>query len=159
MTDREIIIAFIAALPGIIGLFVQWRRDRNKPRLDVSESKLKDAQANQVYAQTIIDMANALQASGKNAHELFDELAEIPQLRSDLIVTQADLKIAQNNIKALTEEVNLQRTRANFFINFARENWNGAHKLYSVIKMNGLADQAEWVPVDKFPTGPLAGTT
>jgi hypothetical protein len=93
-------------------------------------------------------LLEALNKSGHTIDDLFGMLADVPKLRSDL-------SIAQANIVELTDSLKRTNKRADFFVDFARTNWMGAQANADYIKHNHN-ETPPYVPPDKFPTGPLA---
>lgn len=84
-------------------------------------------------------LLDALQKSGQTIEDLFTQLAEVPQLRSELKIAQSDLSILKKQFVIM--------------ISFARVHWLGSQKLYEqVVKLD---EKPAFVPDDKFPTGPI----
>lgn len=151
MTIADIIL-IIGGISGIASIFIQVRRDRNKAVVDESS-------ASKNFAETIVMLNKQLADNGKTIKDLFDDMAEIPQLRSEVKTNQGELKVAQNSIKKLEDDLTAQVRRADFFISFARDYWQGSRKLYAQVVKSSI-EPPEFVPAEKFPTGPLsAGST
>lgn len=131
MTIADLLL-IVGAVSGITSIIIQARRDRNRPVVDQSE-------ASKNFAETISVLNKQLADNGKTFKDLFDDLAEIPQLRSELKITQSELTIIKKQFVVM--------------ISFARAHWAGSQKLYEQVIQ--LEEKPAFIPDDKFPSGPL----
>lgn len=84
-------------------------------------------------------LLDALQKSGQTIEDLFNMLAEVPQLRSELKAAQSDLASF--------------RRQSAILVSFAREHWSGSRKLHAQVVR--LHEDPDFIPAEKFITGPL----
>ncbi|HEY4721830.1 MAG TPA: hypothetical protein VII92_08290 [Anaerolineae bacterium] len=115
-------IAIIITLAGFIW---QVYKERRKPQVDQSEVDLNEETARKASAER---------------RKMEDE------------ITRNVLQRVAEDQKRMQDEITLVSRKADFFISFARDHWNGSRKLHAqVIKY----EPPEFVPAEKFPTGPL----
>lgn len=132
MTVADLLL-IVGAVSGITSIIIQARRDRNRPVVDQSE-------ASKNFAETISVLNKQLVENGKTFKDLFDDLAEIPQLRAELKTTKSDMDLLKRQFLVV--------------LSFARIHHEGSKSLYAqVVRVSD--ERPVFTPAEKFPTGPL----
>lgn len=133
MTIADLLL-IVGAVSGITSIIIQARRDRNRPAVDQSE-------ASKNFAETISILNKQLADNGKTFKDLLDDMAEIPQLRSQLRETK--------------DEMVLLKKQFMIMVSFGREHWAGSKLLHKQVIDKLPNETPAFVPAERFITGPL----